>query len=591
MSKTCEFGTGLQESLRDQLVCGIKSEIIRQRLFAENKLDFAKAYNLAVSLEAAEKDAAMVVGNAKASGETSAVECQAVYSGRSRRLAGAARGQRGWRAASRGRAAAASSGPRSQQGCQACGGAHEESGCNFKAYVCRVCMRRGHIRRVCPNITPHNTVDVTQCNKQAGQDSDSGSDEVILIDINQVDISECKPIYIPIIIHSKAVKMECDTGSAVSCVSEDVYNRYFGGLPIKQCRLALRYYTGEIVKPIGVITPQVEYKGTKKLLDLYIVKNGKSMLLGRQWIAALDISIQSVTVQEVHNLNSCNFDLNVFSSRYYNVFADGLGRFTGEPEHRVKIGKHHINYIKVGHGPHSCILTPGGLGTIWTNYKPQIEGFDRSKFTLVVWDPPGFGKSYPPEREFTSDSYGNDADTGYELMKILGIPRFSVLGWSAGGSASLVLAAKHPDAVRKLVVWGANAYILPTEIAAYRKIADVNTWAKHLRVPMVEVYGKERFAQYWARWVDCMSVALEAKMDICSEHLKNIKCPTLVLHGCKDPLVDPVHAPYLIENIKKSVLYIYTDGKHDIHIRHAEDFNKRVQDFLLEPAKNDIECH
>ncbi|XP_039750964.1 uncharacterized protein LOC120627154 [Pararge aegeria] len=177
MSKTCEFGTGLQESLRDQLVCGIKSEIIRQRLFAENKLDFAKAYNLAVSLEAAEKDAAMVVGNAKASGETSAVECQAVYSGRSRRPAGAARGQHGWRAASRGRAAAASSGPRSQQGCQACGGAHEESGCNFKAYVCRVCMRRGHIRRVCPNITPHNTVDVTQCNKQAGQDSDSGSDE------------------------------------------------------------------------------------------------------------------------------------------------------------------------------------------------------------------------------------------------------------------------------------------------------------------------------------------------------------------------------------------------------------------------------
>ncbi|CAH2240635.1 jg14230 [Pararge aegeria aegeria] len=222
---------------------------------------------------------------------------------------------------------------------------------------------------------------------------------------------------------------------------------------------------------------------------------------------------------------------------------------TDVKEHRVKIGKHHINYIKVGHGPHSCILTPGGLGTIWTNYKPQIEGFDRSKFTLVVWDPPGFGKSYPPEREFTSDSYGNDADTGYELMKILGIPRFSVLGWSAGGSASLVLAAKHPDAVRKLVVWGANAYILPTEIAAYRKIADVNTWAKHLRVPMVEVYGKERFAQYWARWVDCMSVALEAKMDICSEHLKNIKCPTLVLHGCKDPLVDPVHAPYLIQNI------------------------------------------
>lgn len=87
MSKTCEFGSGLQESLRDQLVCGIKSETIRQRLFAESKLDFTKAYNLAVSLEAAEKDAAMVVGSAKSGGEASVVECQAVYGGRARRAA------------------------------------------------------------------------------------------------------------------------------------------------------------------------------------------------------------------------------------------------------------------------------------------------------------------------------------------------------------------------------------------------------------------------------------------------------------------------------------------------------------------------
>ncbi|XP_039750365.1 valacyclovir hydrolase-like [Pararge aegeria] len=136
-------------------------------------------------------------------------------------------------------------------------------------------------------------------------------------------------------------------------------------------------------------------------------------------------------------------------------------------------------------------------------------------------------------------------------MKILGIPRFSVLGWSAGGSASLVLAAKYPDAVRKLVVWGANAYILPSEIAGFRSIKDVSTWAKRLGDPMMEVYGKERFAQYWARWVDGMTQALEENsMDICREWLQYIKCPTLVLHGGKDPVVYPIHASYLIENIK-----------------------------------------
>ncbi|CAH2240637.1 jg14232 [Pararge aegeria aegeria] len=272
-------------------------------------------------------------------------------------------------------------------------------------------------------------------------------------------------------------------------------------------------------------------------------------------------------------------NVNAFSAFFSNDIKD----------EKVKIGKHHINYIKVGHGPHSCILTPGGLGTIWTNYKPQIEGFDRSKFTLVVWDPPGFGKSYPPERNFTSASYEIDADTGYELMKMLEIPKFSVLGWSAGGSASLVLAAKYPDAVRKLVVWGANAYILPAEIEGFRSMIDVSTWAKRLGDPMMEVYGKERFAQYWARWVDGMSQAAEENnMDICREWLKYIKCPTLVLHGGKDPVVYPIHASYLIENIKKSVLHIYPDGKHDIHMRYTKDFNRRVQDFVLEENVADI---
>lgn len=65
MSKTCEFGDWLEESLRNQLVCGISTDLIRQRLFAESQLDFCKAYKLAVSLEAVEKDEAVVDGQRK----------------------------------------------------------------------------------------------------------------------------------------------------------------------------------------------------------------------------------------------------------------------------------------------------------------------------------------------------------------------------------------------------------------------------------------------------------------------------------------------------------------------------------------------
>lgn len=154
MSKSCEFGQWLEESLRDQLVCGINSDTIRQRLFAEDKLDFGKAYKLAVSMEAAEKDAAIVEG-----GNLKTPDCLSMTVGRRRGGAGSGYGRGGGApAASAGQGGGGGSfapvgartfnsmartagnnsrarGPQSQ--CRVCGGAHNAGQCKFARYVCR----------------------------------------------------------------------------------------------------------------------------------------------------------------------------------------------------------------------------------------------------------------------------------------------------------------------------------------------------------------------------------------------------------------------------------------------------------------------
>ncbi|XP_059061514.1 uncharacterized protein LOC131854416 [Achroia grisella] len=76
MSRTCDFGQWLNESFRDRLVCGLASETIRQRLFAEDKLDFNKACSLAWSMEAAEKDAALTEGHSGS--KMMSAECQKI---------------------------------------------------------------------------------------------------------------------------------------------------------------------------------------------------------------------------------------------------------------------------------------------------------------------------------------------------------------------------------------------------------------------------------------------------------------------------------------------------------------------------------
>ncbi|CAH2085393.1 unnamed protein product [Euphydryas editha] len=356
MSTTCDFGGTLEENLRDQFVCGLRSESIRQRLFAEDDIDYKKAYRLATSLEAAEKNAASITGRVSTTtAGTGSVACHVVERiGSSTRSTGhkgknvsgsgsrdgartlrpqlgqaqlARRWERGPARAKSGPAAA----ERRQQPCTACGGPHSATTCSFSKYVCRVCNQKGHLRRVCPNLREHHSIHSSTAPADGNEDGETreDSDEVIL-NMNNVWNNHYKPIMIAIIVHNRLLHMECDTGSAVSCISYEIYNKHFRDLKLKPCKIVLRYYTGELVRPLGMITPLVKYKKRQENLDLYVIENGKSLLLGRQWLTQLGINVSFEETSAVHSLKpDIVFNLNEFSSRFYNVFSDGLGRFTG----------------------------------------------------------------------------------------------------------------------------------------------------------------------------------------------------------------------------------------------------------------------
>lgn len=74
-----------------------------------------------------------------------------------------------------------------------------------------------------------------------------------------------------------------------------------------------------------------------------------------------------------------------------------------------------------------------------------------------------------------------------------------------------------------------------------------------MREPLIEIYGEQLFARYWAEWVDGMEAIVKTKDgNICSDLLKHIKCPTYILYGQQDPLVDSVHVSHLHTHIDGS---------------------------------------
>ena len=56
LSLYCEFGTNLNDALRDRLVCELHNELIQKRLLSEPDLSLAKASEITLAMEAAAKD-------------------------------------------------------------------------------------------------------------------------------------------------------------------------------------------------------------------------------------------------------------------------------------------------------------------------------------------------------------------------------------------------------------------------------------------------------------------------------------------------------------------------------------------------------
>lgn len=257
-------------------------------------------------------------------------------------------------------------------------------------------------------------------------------------------------------------------------------------------------------------------------------------------------------------------------------------------ERKMEVNGVQLHYERSGAGSHAILCMPGALGSAVTDFGPQLEYFGSEEqsglFTCVSYDPRGYGLSRPPKRDFKTEPeifLKTDALDAHALMKMLGFSSFSVLGWSDGGVSAIFLAALFPKAVKRLIVWGASAYITEEDMGLLEKTRHVRNWSPRMREPLEAMYGSD-FPQMWSDWINAMEVVYNSSEggSLCVSELSWVQCPTLVLHGVQDPLCPQFHAEYLRDHIKGSKLELFVKGKHNLHLRFAKEFNVMVKEFL-----------
>lgn len=342
LARNCKFKDGLEDNLRDQFVCGLKSDVIRQRLFAEDdSLTYAKALKLAISLEAAERDAAAVEDKSQP-GTAGSADLHALNAREQR--AGRARWARGGGGAGRGGSQNGSAQRSEQRGnCKGCGATgHDIRECRFRDYVCSRCKRPGHLRRVCPNEgvagasgagRPAAAGRGFHYGQAAGDHSESDEEPEEELYLHQLCLKDYRAVSLPLNIDGKIIRMEVDTGTAISCISKSTYDRYFCHLVIQPHKLCLTFYDGSKIRPLGFIKPVVEYQGISKELELFVIEGGTTSLLGRQWLTELKIGIPTLDCFNMASGSFKNIHINneicTLLDRYKQLFDGSLGRFTG----------------------------------------------------------------------------------------------------------------------------------------------------------------------------------------------------------------------------------------------------------------------
>ena len=243
-----------------------------------------------------------------------------------------------------------------------------------------------------------------------------------------------------------------------------------------------------------------------------------------------------------------------------------------------------LHYAHRGDGPHTLLCISGSLVPAEFTYKPQFEYFGRkgSGFKIVTFDLRGYGNSRPAERFNAATFYSADAKDAHTLMQALGFESYSVLGWCHGGAVAMVLAAMFPEAVEKLILIGSKSFLSQEDLDHFEKTRRVSSWPPYFQEVMAQFYSDELFQELWTKVLDIFA-EIQAKYNgnICREELSQICCPTLILHGARDPIVSPSHAQYLKDRIVGSRLIVMEEGGHWLHGKHSKEVNALVDKFCV----------
>jgi pimeloyl-ACP methyl ester carboxylesterase len=244
-----------------------------------------------------------------------------------------------------------------------------------------------------------------------------------------------------------------------------------------------------------------------------------------------------------------------------------------------------LNYIIEGSG--ETVLILHGWGASIASVRPIVNILSGTH-RVIALDLPGFGSSGTPKEVFGSFHY---ADILKIFIDRLGIERLSLVGHSFGGKLSIILSARYPDLIDKLVLIDSAGLIPRRTIKYHLKVKGFKLMKLLWRLVFFwqeDPVRMERLRKKFGSddYQNAQGIMRKILVRVVNENLKpilkDIKAPTLLIWGDKDEATPLYQAKIMEREIKDSGLVIFEGAGHFSYVDEYNRFSLVLKAFFKE---------
>lgn len=259
-------------------------------------------------------------------------------------------------------------------------------------------------------------------------------------------------------------------------------------------------------------------------------------------------------------------------------------------DHRAPVNGAELFWRDEGSGEPVVLVSPlGADSSFWARQLSALA--DRR---VISFDPRGAGASSPCPDGCSVDLLADDL---IGLLDQLGVADAHLVGVALGGLVAAEVAARRPDLTRSLVL--ASAYPIADDqiravTASWREVSrardmeelfeEVLHWLftpEYVRATRAEMDKLKTFFRLTVQDPESFrQQSLAGVRHDARPALREVACPTLVLHGGSDRLVARRHAEELAALLPDARLVVLESASHFLTWENADDFNAETVAFL-----------